>query len=275
MKSMKSLYIAFVPILLMLAMQAYAAPTAATIRPIEDFLDRQGTFCIDVNFNTSYEDEIVDGNFVGDLDGNCETGAPPLLFVPPIANFLGWGDPDSLLSSSVDYAGLADYWAGGAFGTTFAGQVIERPLEDGRALVLVRLRTKNALTWIVNLFDFTGDLLFGYRAPDVVEEGAEPALGSADFKVKFINTALGADLPDLLQLKFFPEEDQELISENFTNQAKGSLPDGTPARTKGKQVGLFVNPNSGTGSDQCVADNPSAIADCYPVEKIVVQEIGN
>ena len=260
--------------LLVPMMQAFAKkPNATTIRPIEDFVARQGTFCLDVNFSGTYVNEIVDGNFVG----NCPTGEPPLLFVPPVANFIGSSDPDKGRLASVDYAGLADHWAGGAFGTAINGTIIERPLADGRALVEVLLRTNNALTWVVDdpglaTGDFTGPLLFGHRAPEVVA-GAEPALGRSHTQLKFINTAPGADLPDLIQLLIFPEDGQELLSLKSNNQAKGPLtalfgvPEGTPGRTHGVQVGLLVNP-------QCGADSPSAVADCFPTERIELHTIG-
>ena len=271
----KSIILALVMALLVPMMQSFAAPPfnkAATIRPINDFLARQGTFCLDINFEGTYVDEIVDGNFVGD----CPTGASPLLLVPPIANFIGNSDPDTERLASVDYAGLADYWAQGAFGTTFSGQVIERPLGDGRALVEVLLHTDNALTWVVDdpglTFNFNGPLLFGNRAPEVAN-GAEAALGKSNWKVKFINTAPGADLPDLIQLFFFPVGGQELLSSQSNNQAKGPLtelfgvPDGTPGLTHGVQVNLIGNP-------QCGAESPSAVADCFPAERIELQAVG-
>jgi hypothetical protein len=254
--------------------QAYGKkPDATTIRPIEDFLARQGKFCLGFdnvgNFVFSYETQIVDGDFVG----NCSTGFPPELFVPPIANFIGNSDPVAERSASVDYAGLADSWSRGAFGTTFSGNVIERPLADGRALVEVVLRTDNALTWVVDGFDFNGPLLFGSRAPEAAG-GAESALGRSQIQVKFINTEPGADLPDLIQLFFFPEAGQELISSKANNQAKGPLTEffgvseGTPGRTHGAQVGLFGHPQCTFGTA------PPPIADCFPAERIELQVIG-
>ena len=53
--------------LFMPTVQSYAAPKSVTIRPIEEFVERQGTFCLDLYFNGTYVDEIVDGNF----PGNC------------------------------------------------------------------------------------------------------------------------------------------------------------------------------------------------------------
>ena len=183
------------------------APTAhgqETTRPIEDFVDTQGTFCID------------------DGMGGC------FLFVPPIENFLGESDPSNGLLSSVDYAGLADDWIGGpdgcgmSFGTTFSGEVTEEELADGRANVHVVLHTDNALTWVTDGGDFNNPLLFGYRAPDVCN-GAEPALGRITFIIDFINTAPGAPLPDLLQLFIAPDPGQEFPKFFLTRARDGRI----------------------------------------------------
>lgn len=269
MKRQKTLFIGVITAALLVPILAVDAkpPTAASIRPVEDFVERQGTFCISA-LGESYETQIVDGNFVG----NCSTGAPPILFVPPTANFIGTGDAEQNRVASIDYAGLADYWSGGQFGTNFSGSVMERPLADGRAHVKVILRTENALTWVVEGDDYTADaLLFGNRAPDVVA-GAEPALGSSSLELDFINTAPGADLPDLLQLAALPEPGQQLLSLKIGNKAKGPLtelfgvPAGTPGLNIGTQVGLLGNPNCGV--------EPSALADCFPVEQINLRVIG-
>jgi hypothetical protein len=210
---------------------------AAGQRPIEDFVNAQGTFCID------------------DGQGGC------FLFVPPIANFLGLSDPEEEIAASVDYAGLADAFAGGAFGTETTGTVTERPLNDGRAEVHVRLHTTNALSWVVDGFDFTGPLLFGNRAPEVLA-GAEPALGESFLHVKFINTAPGAPLPDLIQLLVAPEPGQELVFLSFHARADGPLADGSPGRVEVVQTGLFMTEFQG------------ATADGFPAEKIILQAVG-
>src|SRR5437588_3883075 len=148
---------------------ALAGDGTAT-RPIMEFVDAQGTY--DIGF----------------------------LFVPPVENYVGWTDPDHGLSMSVDYAGIADDFYGGVFGTTFGGTVTERRLADGRAEVTVVLRTTDALTYVVNGFDFAGGpLLFGGRpAPGGIQ--GTVALADCELRVTFINTAPGAALPDLIQL---------------------------------------------------------------------------
>ena len=218
----------------------------AAARPIQEFVDAQGTFCVD------------------DGMGGC------FLFVPPIENFIGWADPEQLIAASVDYAGLADDFAGGAFGTQFSGIVRERALRDGRAEVRVLLRTHNALTWVVDFsgFDFNGPLLFGNRAPEVLDEGKIPALGQSFLHLTFINTAPGAPLPDLLQLAFAPEAGQELLYLAFNSHADGlfhemfGVPDGTPGRATVVQQGLFMTGFMG------------AVGDGFPVERIKLQVVG-
>lgn len=215
-----------------------SASNAAVQRPIEDFVDQQGTFC------------IPDGA------GGC------FLIVPPIENFIGWTDAMTGIGASVDYAGLADDWAAGAFGTETTGTVTERPLPDGRAEIHVRLRTENALTFVVAGGDFAGgELLFGNRAPEVLA-GAAPALGESFLHVRFVNTAPGDPLPDLIQLLIAPEPGQELKFIAFKANVSGPLPDGTPGRVTVVQTGLFMTPFKG------------AVADGFPAEFIKIHAAG-
>jgi hypothetical protein len=237
------------------------AQASATTRPIEDFVSAQGTFC------------IPDGS------GGC------FLFVPPVANFIGWDNagevpPEETRGASIDYAGLANAWIEGAsggavsFGTTFDGTITERPLADGRAAVQVRLHTHDALAWVIaadeqgNLDFGSGTLLFGHRAPEALE-GAEPALVESFFHVRFINTAPGAPLPDLLQLFFAPEPGQEATFLSFHAHGGGPLraafgvPDGTPGRLTVTQTGLFKFQTLPPGSD-----------DNFPAERVELHAVG-
>jgi hypothetical protein len=239
-----------------LALMAAAAFVATAVglppavqRPISDFVDAQGTYCLD------------------DGMGGC------FLFCPPPPNRVGWTDPPAgplAKFVSVDYAGLDDEWitaeSGGAisFDTQFSGQITEKPLPDGRALVNVRLHTENALTLAVDCPFAACDpcaepTIFGNTAPDVLA-GADAALGHSTLRVKFINTAPGAPLPDLLQLAFFPEPGQELIWLAFVATAEGTTPDGTEACMHVTQTGLFMTGFNG------------AVGDAYPAEIIDLAE---
>jgi hypothetical protein len=219
-----------------------AGPVAAATegRPIEDFISAQGTYCID------------------DGMGGC------FLLVPPIANFIGWIDPAKEIRASVDYAGLANEFAAGAFGTQMTGSMTERPLADGRAEVHINLQTTNALSWVVDGLNLANDpLLFGHRASDVLNEGAEAALGESLLRVDFINTAPGAPLPDVIQLIVDPEQGQELRLLSFYARADGPLADGTPGRLEVVQTGLYMKEEFG-----------GAVADHYPVENIILRAVG-
>jgi len=217
---------------------------SAAHRPIADFVDAQGTHVV---------------------------------FVPPVADFIGWSAPANGRFASVDYSGQAEkrlLTQGMSIGTTTQGSVSERPLEDGRANVLVNLYTRNALSWVILGPDYAGGpLLFGYRAPDVAA-GAEPALGESHFQVEFINTAPGAPLPDLLvALGMYgdpPVEGFELIAVSFRANASGTLhelaglgSDGTPARMVITQTGVLFRANW-----------MGATADGFPAERIDLHATG-
>jgi hypothetical protein len=220
-------------------------------RPIEDFVERQGKYC------------FLDGVYADP----CPTD-PPLLFVPPVDNFIGWTDPALEIAASVDYAGLANECAGGAFGTETSGSITERTLADGRAEVHVRLHTTNALTWVADGFDFNGPLLFGERLVEdpgncgVLPPGAEAALGSSLLNVTFTNTAPGAPLPDLIQLLVDPEEGQEPIKLSLHGRAGGRLADGTPGHVTVVETALFMTSSQG------------ATTDGFPVERIILRSVG-
>lgn len=226
-----------------------ANAASAGQRPISDFLTRQGTYCLD------------------DGSGGC------LLFVPPAGNFLGWSDPKTAYFTAFDYAGIANAYVGGAFGTTMSGTVDERPLPDGRAEVSVVLQTRNALAWASSAAnDFPGPILFGHLLSEVLA-GAEPVLGSCTLQVRFINTAPGAPLPDLIQLLFVPEASQALEFLAFSAEARGGLraafgvPEGTAGVLQTRQSGLVKVAG--------IANSNSRVArDAFPAEKVVIQKAG-
>ncbi len=180
-----------------------------TERPIGDFLERQGAFCVRFDFG--------EFTYVDTREDSCPFDE--FLFVPLVDNFIGWTDPEAELFAAVDYAGLADDVVG-SLGTEFDGEVTERLLPDGRAEVTVELETENALVFIVDGFDVAGGpLLLGER---VAADGTieNPLLGESSLRIVFTNSAPGAPLPDLIQLFFFPEPGQEVISIDFNAEAE-------------------------------------------------------
>jgi hypothetical protein len=197
-------------------------------RPISDFISSQGTYCYVPS-----------------------PPAPPActLFVPPIQNFIGWGDADhsgfGVLRASADYAGLANAWLksqGLDLGTKMSGVITERKLNDGRAYVDITLNTSNALIWVAQDDFATGLVLFGNRAPDVLA-GKKPGLGNTLMHISFTNTAPGAPLPDLIQLFYVPEPGQQLHNYSFVANANGPLLDSTTGKVTIAQTGNIVRSN--------------------------------
>ena len=184
---------------------------------------------------------------------------------------MSWGDPLAKGLANwafIDYAGVDNsklVEAGlPSLGTIVWGTVNERPLPDGRAEVEVVLHARNALAWAFHSPDLfsLGDLLFGNLVEDVLL-GAEPNLGDCTIKVRFINTAPGAPLPDLFQLSWGPEPGMELISIYFVGQADGLMADGSHGHLEITQIGLMT------------ASPPKPpMFDSWPAEHIQLKRIG-
>jgi hypothetical protein len=206
---------------------------AAVERSIQEFVDAQGTY-------SPY--------------GDPQT---PFGQVEPLADFVGWTDPASFLGISVDYGGIAAAYLAGEgidLGTTFSGSVIEKANADGTSDVHITLHTRNALTWViqgndVTFWNFGADpVVFGSRALDIVENGAQPALGDSLLSLKLISPEFGADLPDLYEV-FFGDNGWGVSQVKFQAHATGLLADGTMGHAKTSEVGVFNSHNFPGGHD--------------------------
>ncbi|HTL56713.1 MAG TPA: hypothetical protein VL361_13595 [Candidatus Limnocylindrales bacterium] len=228
----------------------------AAQRPFSDFLSRQGKFCLQLD---------ADGNLDCSASTyvNDTTGGGCLLFVPPVANYIGWSDPKGA-SASFDYAGLADAALGGRLGTLIDGSIDEIPQKDGSAIVKVVLHARNAMAFAVSGFDFNGSLTFGNRVAEILA-GAPPSVGSCTFKIEFRNPAPGAPLPDMLDLLVCRVAD--VIRYSFVGQSQGLLANGSPGTLQVTQVGLIAVAGK--------ANSNSRVAlDAFPAEHIIVHATG-
>jgi hypothetical protein len=223
------------PVAVLLLVAAAAPPLQAAQRPIEDFLSSQGKY-------------IYYGYFG-----------------------MFWTDPfetDGATYAEIDYAGIKgaimEYYGYPSLGTTFSGTVTERPLKDGRAEVEVVLHTYHALAWAAS---DTWEYLFGHDFVDVLLNDASLAFGDCTLKLKFINTAPNAPLPDFWDFYFGPPilpDGVELLSVQFVGQADGLMADGSPGRMQITQVGLLA-----------VSPPKPPLFDSYPVEHILLKRVGH
>jgi hypothetical protein len=226
---------------------AAAQQGPATSRSIQEFIDAQGTLCVLPPGATDCVRLIED--------------------VPILIHY-----PDAAAGRQVwiDYAGHSAAYieeqGGPSLGTTFEGTITERPLADGRAEIHVRLKTRNALTFVVAVDEpvfgtiGTAPLVFGGRPVDILE-GVEPGLCDAYLHLKFINTAPGAPLPDAVQVYFMTQPGQEPLYMSMNCSATGPLreafgvEDGTPGRATVKQLHFFNRQPDGTFVQRMVTTN--------------------
>jgi hypothetical protein len=221
-----------------------------TKRPFSDFLDRQGTFCFEGTFPS------VD--FPADESKGCT-----LIISPPIANSIGFGDPDRSLFMFVDWFNIHNRWAKDECGVDFGTVVDGTVSENSNSLVTVKGSFKNALFWVVVP---TGDpedpTLYGTaRSQDVcIDPGLMPSLAEGTFHIEFVNPngRDGADLPDMFE--FLLDFDKLALLKRLSVIANGKSATGTNVHTT--QIGLLGNKN-------CDFDGPG-VSDCFPSEIVVV-----
>lgn len=193
------------------------------------------------------------------------------IFIPPVPDFVGWGDNPFHQFASIDYAGLAAAWLhanGGAdVGTEVSGTVVERKISDGRVVVTVVLHTTHAITWVWGGDgDFaTGPTQFGYRATELLATPTlVPAFSNCEMNVEFTNTGPGAPLPDLVDAFILGNAlpGQVLRRLMFRSSGTGAIhevfgvPEGTPGQLIVSQTGILITHFQG------------ATADGFPCERV-------
>ncbi len=226
-----------------LAGRALAAPTSQ--RPIEDFVNAQGTYCIPPQYYPTCNVE------------------------PPIGNLVAWQRwiDGYRRFARVDFVGLVDRYleANGmpTFGTSIMGSITERPLPDGTAQVSVRLHATHAPAWVTyrKWIDLNGDgvgtgnelsgptLKAWGNGAAALAAGAAPSLGDVEFKIVFINPSMGAPMPDLYRFYFDPVYAAAKLYMSIAAQGIGELggdaatiglgDPGAPADLLIHQVGLL------------------------------------
>jgi len=195
-------------------------------RPIEDFVDAQGTM-----------------------------PAPPGF----TANYIGWigrtGPKEPLTRiMTLDYAGL-DAAAVGLAPPEMRGTVTERPLANGQTNVKVTLRTRNELAYVHQCAPPipgnvcpAGAVLFGLTPPEAAADPAGAAYGSSVFEIEYnVSRPLGDPMEDLIALFFtgLPYDSLPLFVA-FSGGGDGPLradsgcPEGTSGTAWTVQTGLIL-----------------------------------
>ena len=166
-----------------------------------------------------------------------------------------------------------------SLGTTISGDILERPLADGRAEVTVTLHTTNALTFVSTWNPLlvsppqsatTNPRLFG-STPTEVLAGGKPALADSHLVLTFKNPSPGAAMPDVVAwLALGNPAPQELVSLYFDSTALGTLhalaglgPEDTPGKCVITETGVLFR---GTFK--------GATSDGFPVESVDLHAIG-
>ena len=204
-----------------LAPDSTAEPHRGGQRPIEDFIQAQGT--TSVFYRGPYAPGLPD-YAVGFTTAPC-----PGEFCQYATSRIG----------VVDYAGGANKYLErhgyGSLNTQTDGSITERLLPDGRAEITVVLHTTNALTF-ASTWDYslpsppesaeTNVRLFGSSVQDLLRyPSRRPALGDSDLILIFKNPALGAPMPDLVKLfAFGGYPNLELTSLYLSVNAAGPAP---------------------------------------------------
>lgn len=201
------------------------------MRTIGEFLARQGTYCVD------------------DGMGGC------MQYAPPVANYMAWYDRSQDRSIVVDYAGLANTWLEAAsgfkrsLGTQVTGTINENPMEDGRALVTVDLHTTNAMSFMVQGPQLANAPIFGSTPQQLLDESHRATVGDAHIHLVFVNNAVGAPLPDLVQLVMAPQPGQQLVDMRIHYDGNGQVfaPDGPMGHVSVGPDGPFMQAFPGSG----------------------------
>jgi len=189
----------------------------AIMRPIQEFLQEQGTYCVDNGY------------------GGCQ------LYALPVSNYLTWFDRSQNVTMAIDYAGIVNSWAqdrGFASNAQIAGSVTEQPMADGRSRYTVELKGSGISSYAVQGTNLGAPITFGVRPREMGDPMAKAAAGDLRMVITFIQSP--GKLPDLVQLLRSPRDDQKVLSITLDYSAQGLLRDPASPEMAGKDGTVSV-----------------------------------
>jgi len=170
-----------------------------------------------------------------------------------------WYDPShDWYHYFVDYGNFYTAYLG--LPTTYTGTITEQPLSDGTAEVVVDLKSDNAFTNVYQVVAPFGYIM-GASVNDVKFNNATAQLGSVRLYWDFINTGLGAPIPNLSS-KGTKQVKMEATVYGPLSYLAQMGPTGTPGEAWTNQVGLLTHTNG------------DASADGYTAEYVKVKVVG-
>jgi len=189
----------------------------AIVHPIQEFLQTQGSYCVDDGY------------------GGCR------VYGGPVANYLTWFDRSQNVTMAIDYAGIVNRWAqdrGFPANAQIFGSVTEQPLADGTSRYTVELKGSGISSYAVDGANLGSPIRFGVRPMEMGYPMARTAAGDLRMTITFIQSP--GILPDLVQLLRAPRQDQKLVSINFDYSAQGVVRDPAAPDMGGKDGSVNV-----------------------------------
>ena len=124
-------------------------------------------------------------------------------------------------------------------------------------MLALREVAHNVLTFVLSNAD--GTLLFGGTPASIFpgwDANGTLTLGEAKFEITFINSALGAPIPDIFQM-FGTTSRMTFNSSAFgpLTAASGLGPDGTPGHAWTNQIGMFTKVHGHLAVDGFATEN--------------------
>jgi len=189
----------------------------AIVHPIQEFLQAQGTYCVDNGY------------------GGCQ------LYGLPVSNYLTWFDRGQNATMAIDYAGIVNRWAqdrGFPANAQIFGSVSEQPMADGSSRYTVELNGSGISSYAVEGTNLGAPIRFGVRPREMGDPTAKAAAGDLRMTITFIQRP--GVLPDLVQLLRAPSQDQKLVSISLDYSAQGLVRDPASQAMGGKDGSVSI-----------------------------------
>eukprot|EP01083_Nonionella_stella_P221374 790949_1 len=155
--------------------------------------------------------------------------------LPPIPDYIGWGNGPQTLTGMVDYLGIANDWIeeqdiGISFGTKVSVECNVINMNKSKVRIKLKINTKNAHAFAFKDEYFDGDwmtppTIFGSRAQDIVNDPTSKvgSMHRVKFRIEFSMTFKDfkkGNFPDLINFLGGVTKEQEPVEFDFRADGK-------------------------------------------------------